>query len=260
MTWVVARGERSVTVVALSSRCLCRLRRGTPRCSAGCRWRRLTWLPGDVESACARSARNQEAQAGSCCCGGRKGSAQKRWLKAYGRRAAPSRGESSGWSGFIRGSRARALQTMSCVWRVACTERRGLADIVVDVVRRPSGARGCHQIGAAVHQRYRARYVWPRCSPAGGGHSDLYMYKRETMILREDFRIRGYRRFTGGHSGTGARSEGSGRRGRWRATRWSVTTAARLLESRTAGCGLRRGIRRRRGEVRQVEQSRPRSG
>lgn len=70
------------------------------------------------------------------------GSAQKRWLKAYGRRAAPSRGESSGWSGFIRGSRARALQTMSCVWRVACTERRGLADIVVDVVRRPSGARG----------------------------------------------------------------------------------------------------------------------
>ena len=28
---------------------------------------------------------------------------------------------------------------------------------------------------------------------AGGGHSDLYMhmYKRETMILREDFRIRG---------------------------------------------------------------------
>jgi hypothetical protein len=165
------------------------------RPSAGCRRRRLTWLPGDVESACARSARNQEAQAGSCCCGWRKGSAQKRWLKAYGRRAAPSRGESSGWSGFIRGSRARALQTMSCVWRVACTERRGLADIVVDVVRRPSGARGCHQIGAAVHQRYRARYVWPRCSPAGGGHSDLYMhmYKRETMILREDFRIRGYR-------------------------------------------------------------------
>lgn len=161
------------------------------RPSAGCRRRRLTWLPGDVESACARSARNQEAQAGSCCCGWRKGSAQKRWLKAYGRRAAPSRGESSGWSGFIRGSRARALQTMSCVWRVACTERRGLADIVVDVVRRPSGARGCHQIGAAVHQRYRARYVWPRCSPAGGGHSDLYMYKRETMILREDFRIRG---------------------------------------------------------------------
>ena len=84
---------------------------------------------------------------------------------------------------------------MSCVWRVACTERRGLADIAVDVVRRPSGARGCHQIGAAVHQRYRARYVWPRCSPAGGGHSDLYMhmYKRETMILREDFRIRGFR-------------------------------------------------------------------
>ena len=30
---------------------------------------------------------------------------------------------------------------------------------------------------------------------AGGGHSDLYMhmYKRETMILREDFRIRGFR-------------------------------------------------------------------
>lgn len=166
MTWVVARGERSVTVVALSSRCLCRLRRGTPRCSAGCRRRRLTRLPGDVESACARSARNQEAQAGSCCCGWRKGSAQKRWLKAYGRRAAPSRGESSGWSGFIRGSRARALQTMSCVWRVACTERRGLADIAVDVVRRPSGARGCHQIGAAVHQRYRARYVWSRCSRA----------------------------------------------------------------------------------------------
>ena len=187
------------------------------------------------------------------------GSAQKRWLKAYGRRAAPSRGESSGWSGFIRGSRARALQTMSCVWRVACTERRGLADIVVDVVRRPSGARGCHQIGAAVHQRYRARYVWPRCSPAGGGHSDLYMYKRETMILREDFRIRGYRGFTGGHSGTGARSEGSGRRGRWRATRWSVTTAARLLESRTAGCGLHGGIRQRRGEARQggAEQTPP---
>ena len=175
------------------------------RPSAGCRRRRLTWLPGDVESACARSARNQEAQAGSCCCGWRKGSAQKRWLKAYGRRAAPSRGESSGWSGFIRGSRARGpaddvVRAARGVWRVARsvrrapqTERRGLADIVVDVVRRPSGARGCHQIGAAVHQRYRARYVWPRCSPAGGGHSDLYMYKRETMILREDFRIRGFR-------------------------------------------------------------------
>ena len=47
------------------------------------------------------------------------------------------------------------------VRRAPQTERRGLADIVVDVVRRPSGARGCHQIGAAVHQRYRARYVWP---------------------------------------------------------------------------------------------------
>jgi hypothetical protein len=31
--------------------------------------------------------------------------------------------------------------------------------------------------------------------PDRGGHSDLYMhmYKRETMILREDFRIRGFR-------------------------------------------------------------------
>ena len=176
-----------------------------------------------MESACARSARNQEAQAGSCCCGWRKGSAQKRWLKAYGRRAAPSRGESSGWSGFIRGSRARGpaddvvraargvRRVARSVRRAPQTERRGLADIVVDVVRRPSGARGCHQIGAAVHQRYRARYVWPRCSPAGGGHSDLYMhmYKRETMILREDFRIRGTE--ARGDAGGGARRGGQSR-------------------------------------------------
>jgi hypothetical protein len=42
-------------------------------------------------------------------------------------------------------------------------------------------------------------------------------------------------------------------------TRWSVTTAARLLESRTAGCGLHGGIRQRRGEARQggAEQTPP---
>ena len=120
MTWVVARGERSVTVVALSSRCLCRLRRGTPRCSAGCRRRRLTRLPGDVESACARSARNQEAQAGSCCCGWRKGalrSAGSRRTAGEQRLAAES---PRGGQGSFAVLGPGALQTMSCVWRVAC--------------------------------------------------------------------------------------------------------------------------------------------